>query len=113
MRTPFAEFLVQNGLVSADVAQRTSDWCMRTRIPIGLIAVGHGLISGTNIDDVLEHQRDTCVRFGEAAVEMRLLSQRQVDTLLEIQRFREAAEIAEGAGPDGPTDVPSGQPSLR
>ena len=101
MKTAFAEFLVQRNQISSEVAERLSEWCRRTRVPIGLIAVGHGLISGAHIDDVLEHQRESCVRFGEAAIEMGLLTQHQVDALLDIQRFREAAEITEGLALSG------------
>ncbi len=96
MNATFADYIVQLGLVAPDDARRISAWAARTRTPIGLIAVSHGLIGGAHIDLVLERQRSSCKRFGAEAVEMDLLTQTQVDVLLQVQQFRQAAEFAEG-----------------
>ncbi|MCP4245934.1 MAG: hypothetical protein GY778_02690 [bacterium] len=96
MMTPFADYLTQRGNVPPGTAREMSAWVTRSRTPIGLIAVTHGLLAGAQIDEVLERQRKTCNRFGEVAVQMGLLTKTQVDTLLEIQRFRQSADLAEG-----------------
>ncbi|MCH7813301.1 MAG: hypothetical protein IID40_04695 [Planctomycetes bacterium] len=96
MTTAFADYLTQRGNIPPGTAQEMSAWVAQSRTPIGLIAMGHGLLAGPQIDEVLERQRKSRTRFGEIAVEMGLLSKTQVDTLLEIQRFRQSADLAEG-----------------
>lgn len=96
MMTPFADYLTRRGDIPPNTAREMSAWVAQSHTPIGLIAVGHGLLAGTQIDEVLERQRKTGNRFGELTVEMGLLTEAQVDTLLEIQRFRQSADLAEG-----------------
>jgi len=96
MNTAFARFLVQRGEITGEAADRFITWVSRSaRVPIGMIAVGHGLISGAQIDDILDRQSESGMRFGEAAVDMGLLTDDQVETLLDIQAFRQCAEQAE------------------
>jgi len=96
MNTAFAEYLFTHGQISPDVARSMSHWVTRTPTPIGMIAVGHGLISSRQIDEILERQRVSRTRFGEVAVALDLLSKDQVETLLEIQQFCQSADLAEG-----------------
>ena len=96
MNTAFAEYLSARGQISPDVARSMSHWVTRTRTPIGVIAMGHGLISSRQIDEILERQRVSRMRFGEVAVDLGLLSKDQVETLLEIQHLRQSTDLAEG-----------------
>jgi len=44
-----------------------------------------------------QRQQETAERFGEAAVALGAMTSEQVDRLLEVQRFRRAAHVVEGA----------------
>ena len=91
---PFAAFLKERGLISPAVCQRLAQRHY-IREPIGMIAVGHGLLNPTQIDLVLDEQRTSRELFGEIAVRMGFLTPEQVDTLIKIQEFRTSSEIAE------------------
>ena len=95
MSHPFVEFLIERDLVPAEVGGQLSGQNKFIREPIGMIAVGHGLIQSEQIDIILDRQRECRQRFGEIAVELGFLSREQVETIVKIQEFRAAANIAE------------------
>ncbi len=90
----FVEFLSERDAISATIARRLAGRHY-VREPIGMIAVGHGLLNPAQVDLVLDRQRECRDRFGEIAVQLRLLTGEQVDVLVKIQEFRTSCEIAE------------------
>ena len=95
MSHPFVEFLIERDLVSQEVGGQLAGQSKSIREPIGMIAVSHGLIQSEQIDVILDRQRECKQRFGEIAVELGFLAHGQVDTLVKIQEFRAAGNIAE------------------
>jgi len=95
MEMPFLNFLQSTGRLSADEVERISRWAASNREPIGMIAVAHGLITGEQIDEVLDHQRRSGSKFGQIGVELGLLTEKQVQTLLEIQHHRTVMAVLE------------------
>ena len=65
------------------------------REPIGAIAFRYGMITGSDIDLVLEEQRRHYRRFGETAMNMGMLTPTQVEALVQIQQLRLVTETAE------------------
>lgn len=101
MRRAFIEYLMTNGILSPEKLEQIQNFVKTAREPIGSIAFGYGLISGWDIDNVLEQQRTTYRPFGEIAVEKGLLTQSQVDALLMVQQLRACIEIAEALALSG------------
>ena len=95
MSQPFVEFLIERDLVPAAVGRQLGEKSNFVREPIGMIAVAHGLIQANEIDVILDRQRACKQRFGEIAVELGILPQGQVETLVKIQEFRTSACITE------------------
>lgn len=100
MEHPFVTYLVERDLIPSDTIKHLSKSTCMVREPIGMIAVGHGLLIGSQIDHVLDEQRgctqrgDT-ERFGEIAIRMGYLTEEHVQTLVRIQEFRTAVAIME------------------
>lgn len=90
----FAQFLLERDLIPKGVSQRLSERQF-VREPIGMIAVGHGLLTPMQIDQILDCQRERRDRFGEIAISLGFLTAVQAETLIKIQEFRTSAEIAE------------------
>ena len=95
MHQRFIEFLVGRGLISEAAGQQIATTRSYVREPIGMIAVGHGLLRPDQIDLILDRQRDSTLRFGDLAVRLGCLTRDQVDLLLAIQEFRASAAVAE------------------
>ncbi len=95
MTNPFVDHLRAKGLLTHEQAERVASWASGRHDPIGIIAVEHGLILGRQIEEVLGQQRDCDWRFGQVAVEMGHLTRPCLDHLLQIQRHRQWARVAE------------------
>lgn len=96
MQHPFIEFLIERDLIPASVGKKLMEQRNFIREPIGMIAVGHGLLRPNEIDIILDHQRDRKdLRFGEIAVELGFLTEQQVEVLVKVQEFRTSADISE------------------
>lgn len=90
----FAQYLIDRGLIPASVGRKLAERNY-IREPIGMIAVGHGILTPMQIDMILDRQRECRDKFGEIAVAMGVLTQEQVDVLIKIQEFRTSSEISE------------------
>lgn len=95
MRTAFLEFLAGEGVIPAEQMKRIEGLLRAVPEPIGSIAFSYGMITGNDIDAILDDQRAAYRPFGEIAVSKGLLTADQLETLLGIQRLRAATEIAE------------------
>jgi hypothetical protein len=95
MQHPFITFLMDRNLVPAHASRHLAGMRTLVREPIGMIAVGHGLLAAHEIDLILDRQRESTDRFGEIATEMGVLTAEQVQTLIKIQEFRTASAICE------------------
>jgi hypothetical protein len=94
MHTSFLDSLSQRGVISARSLDAVRAAAAQ-REPIGAIAFRYGLLSGSDIDDILDEQRRSGRQFGEIAVSRGFLSQQQVDDLLHVQEMRKLSETAE------------------
>jgi hypothetical protein len=90
----FVQFLTEQGVIPQYLGKHLGERRF-VREPIGMIAVGHGILSPDQIDTVLARQRGSGERFGDIAVDLGLLTRQQVDVLIRIQEFRSSAEIIE------------------
>ena len=95
MRSSFLEFLIDEGLIPQDRQNQVRDLLRRAPEPIGAIAFSYGMITGGDVDSILDEQRLSKKPFGEIAVSMGLLTERQVEVLLRVQKMRAATEVAE------------------
>ena len=91
----FFDYLLNKGVITEDARDLLGGFSSWAREPIGMIAVQHGLIRNNDIDRVLDAQRSSTLRFGDLAIEMKLLSRPQVDRLLEVQSFRMMTDLFE------------------
>jgi hypothetical protein len=101
MRKAFLEFLVAEGIVPAGRLEDISALLRGAREPIGSIAFSFGMITGGDIDVVLDKQRKDYRPFGEIAMEMGMLTRYQVEALLRVQEMRGATETAEALALSG------------
>jgi hypothetical protein len=95
-------YLKNKGVITADQLVAALEVQMRTLVPIGQIALEEGILSVRQVREILSAQSGLPrVRFGELAVEMRLMKRHDVSRLLMIQDERKhpIAEIllAQGA----------------
>lgn len=97
----FLEFVAQRGLLSREQLAYVRSQLRRAPEPIGMLAFRHGMISGADIDRILDAQRSDGRVFGELAVEMGILTPAQVESLLGIQRCLSAVEVAEALALSG------------
>jgi hypothetical protein len=95
MRKAFFEFLVAEGVLAPAELERVQNTLRTAPEPIGSIAFGYGMITGADIDAILDEQRADYRQFGEIAIAKRLLTRQQVENLLGIQLIRAATEIGE------------------
>jgi hypothetical protein len=85
--TDFASFLLAKGAAGKGQVVAALEEQRRSRPPIGRVAIHAGMLDGAGVFGVLAHQaRHPSQRFGEAAIELGILSRGQVDELLHLQR---------------------------
>jgi len=101
MRRAFLEYLVSQGVVPSNRLEILQRVLRGVPEPIGSIAFRYGMITGADIDVILDEQRGEHRPFGQIAVERSLLTQEQVDTLLLVQQMRAATETAEALALSG------------
>lgn len=97
MEQQFIQYLVAGGALRPHEREKLQALARHNQTPIGMIALGYALMSLDEIDDALVRQQETGERFGEAAVALGAITLDQVERLLEVQRFRRAAFVVEGA----------------
>ena len=97
----FLQFVASRGLLTTEQLKIVRTQLRTAPEPIGMLAFRHGMISGADIDRVLEAQRHDGRVFGELAVEMGLLTTEQIQALLCVQRYRYAVEVAEALALSG------------
>lgn len=85
----FATFLVERGAATHGEVLAAIDRQLRSRLTIGRLALQLGVLDAPQVFAILARQtRGGTFRFGEVAIEMKLLTPRQVDELLLEQRKR-------------------------
>jgi hypothetical protein len=85
----FASFIVERGAATHGEVLAAIDQQLRSRLTIGRLALQLGLLDASQVFAVLARQtRIGKNRFGEVAIEMKLLTQHQVNELLLEQRKR-------------------------
>lgn len=100
MRVRFAQFVASRGYVAPARAHQLAKARPQFREVLGAIALGHGLITLEQLEDVLQHLAGDAL-FGEVAIRLGYLSPEHVDRLLAIQELQEAIEIGEALLLDG------------
>lgn len=106
LKREFAEFLVATNRIPPDVLETASGGNWTAREPIGRLALLHGLIEPSAIDEIVRRQQDANDLFGQTAIQMGLLTRDQLAALLAGQAVRGCAEVLEDL-------VLSGHLSLR
>ncbi|HVP13221.1 MAG TPA: hypothetical protein VMV94_18755 [Phycisphaerae bacterium] len=101
MRKAFLDFLVAENILAAAQLENLGGVLRGAREPIGSIAFSFGMITGSDIDVVLDEQRRDYRPFGEIAMEMGMLTRHQVEVLLRVQEMRGATETAEALALSG------------
>jgi hypothetical protein len=85
----FASFIVERGAATHGEVLAAIDQQLRSRLTIGRLALQLRLLDASQVFAVLARQtRIGKNRFGEVAIEMKLLTQHQVNELLLEQRKR-------------------------
>ena len=94
MRKAFLEFLAAAGTIDPEQLVSVQNVLRVPPEPIGSIAFRHGMITGGDIDEILDEQRTNYRPFGEIAISKGVLTRRQMETLLGVQQLRAATETA-------------------
>jgi len=101
MRRAFLDYLAAQDIAIEGHADGTQAMLRTAREPIGAIAFSYGMITGADIDEILDDQRHDARPFGEIAIEKGLLTEERVRTLLQVQQLRMVIEIAEALALSG------------
>lgn len=95
MSGEFLEYLISQGIITKPQSERVRGLVSKVREPIGSIAFSYGLLSGEDVDLVLNEQRRGHRQFGEIAQALGILTRAQVEALVRVQHVRSAVEVAE------------------
>ncbi len=112
MRREFVEYLISESVVPESASENLRDLVRGAPEPIGSLAFKYGMITGADIDLVLDEQRKSHRPFGEIAKNLGLLTRTQVQGLLRIQQLRSATEIAEALALSGVSSIEELVPAL-
>lgn len=105
MRAAFLEFLTAEGAIPSQRLDQIRTLLRGAPEPIGSIAFRYGMVTGADIDAILDQQRRDHRRFGEIAVDLGILTRDHVEMLLRVQQLRGAVEIAEALALSGLCEV--------
>ncbi len=105
MRKAFLEYLADQNVIQTEQIEGLSHLLRGAPEPIGSIAFSYGMITGGDIDVILDEQRKNYRPFGEIAMEMGMLTRSQLDALLHVQQMRGATETAEALALSGACPV--------
>lgn len=92
MDRKFADYLIENEVVTRRDYSKAVRLAESINLPIGSMAYQRGLLSYPQIAKIIDYQIDHDILFGEAVVALGLLTQEQVDELLELQRQMQVSE---------------------
>lgn len=95
VRKELISFLAAEGLLPPGHGTRIQETLRVAPEPIGAIAFRYGMLSGGEIDEILDRQRHCNLPFGELAIEQGVLTENQLENLLRVQQMRAACEAAE------------------
>ncbi len=84
-RLSFLHFLMQNGAITEDQFEETLLIFQELNLPIGSIAFVKDYLTQQQVVDILNHQKTALKLFGEAAKELKLLTDYQIESLLSFQ----------------------------
>jgi hypothetical protein len=105
MRKAFIEYLTSEGVIISPPADKLNTMLRRAPEPIGAIAFSYSMLTGGDIDRILDEQRESHEPFGEIAMKYGMLTHDQVEALLRVQQMRAATEIAEALSLSGHVPV--------
>lgn len=95
MAKKFMDHLRQASIVSDRQMGLVNQHPSRDTEQVGSIAMTYGMLTGGDIDIILDEQRREYRMFGKIAVELGMLSPKQVDNLYNVQQMRKTVEVAE------------------
>ncbi len=82
----FGEFLIRKGVATEEQVLKALDEQKKNRLPIGTVAVMDKFLSIKDVYIILNKQiQDPEKKFGEVAVELGLLTEQELEKILEIQ----------------------------
>jgi len=84
----FGDYLIEKGKIDRDDLDVALKLRTEKGIRLGVLAVDDGLLTEQQLGAILDHQREIAAAglFGEIAINMKLLSREQVESLLEKQK---------------------------
>ena len=90
----FERFLVKRLQLDPEESLQSSDWA-GTGNTIGALALRLGVLDLDQIDRILDMQEEDKRRFGEIAVNLEFMTERQVQRLIQLQRYHQLLEAGE------------------
>jgi hypothetical protein len=102
----FVEYLADCLEIGPDQRPSSGQWS-RIGNTIGALALRLNLLSEADVDKVLEIQDARGGYFGEIAIEREFLTPAQVDRLLDVQKLHDDLNLGEQLVVDGRLDLPS------
>jgi len=95
MTTAFVQFLVDQGLISADQSAEIVSWADNRKDPVGMIAVEHGLIAGKQVHELLDRLDGVGMRITDPNQVAGGLTQNRLRILHGIQERRQWIQVVE------------------
>ncbi|OIP62213.1 MAG: hypothetical protein CO150_08715 [Nitrospirae bacterium CG_4_9_14_3_um_filter_53_35] len=82
----FGEFLIKRGVATEEQIVKALDEQKKIRLPLGTVAVTNHFLSIKDVYAVLNRQvEDPEKKFGEIALELGLLTEQELDKIIELQ----------------------------
>lgn len=113
MTSAFAEYLIATGRTTREQLSAAAPEGGISREPIGRLAMLHGLLSPSDIDEILSQQSAQECLFGEIAVRLGMLKREQLDILVRGQSIRACLELVEDLALAGAVDFASGLEAIK
>lgn len=82
----FGQYLLNQNLLSGDQLRDAMDSQKDTRVKLGVLAINQGYMTANQVESVHQQQMRVDKRFGELAVEMGYIRESQVEELLTSQK---------------------------
>lgn len=112
MKQSFADYLVATGRISEERIDLIPHSQCVLHEPIARLALSHGLLTGREVDFILNRQKAERGYFGETAVQLGLMNERQLRVLLTGQAVHDCVELVEDLALFELMDMPAGLRAL-
>jgi hypothetical protein len=113
MKAALTEYLITTGRLRRERLDSIppGEWLYHE--PIGRLAIMHGLLSGTDVEEILRQTNTDERQFGETAVRLGMISREQLDVLRRGQSIRACLELIEDLALAGIIDFTAGLEAIK